>query len=127
MKDLAQRAVVESPARDHGIKQARQALLKALDQCPRAMTSPGSARLARISSGMHRQCVHGSGGGRGQEQAARGQGPGRACEAAARGQAAHLPSSLRQQAGREGPQETPSPCCATLQELHGEGVLSRAP
>ena len=100
-KDLAQRAVEESPARDHGIKQARQALLKALDQCPRAMTSPGSARLARISSGMHRQCVHGSGGGRGQEQAARGQGPGRACEAAARGQAAHLPSSLRQQAGRE--------------------------
>merc|ERR1711965_886490 len=58
------------------------------------------------------------------DKAARGQGPGRACEAAARGQAAHLPSSLRQQAGREGPQETPSPCCATLQELHGEGVLS---
>ena len=41
------------------------------------------------------------------DKAARGQGPGRACEAAARGQAAHLPSSLRQQAGREGPQEKP--------------------
>ena len=73
VKSIAQRAAAESPAREHGIKQGRQALLKVLEQCPRAMASQDSARLARISSRTHQQCAHGSGGGRGQEQAACGQ------------------------------------------------------
>ena len=56
------------------------------------------------------------------DKAAHGQGPGRARNAAAHERAAHLPSPLRQQAGREGPQEA----FAVAQRSgasHGEGVF----
>jgi len=43
---------------------------------------------------------------------------------AGRRRTSHRRCASRQ--GARGPRKSPSPCCATLQELHGEGVLSCA-